>query len=331
LLTLTRNAQWDPATDPGRHQYADAFRFTLDDFEVDRTDQSIIAGRPASDTTVVLGPIGTDVVRALSQAPELVTQGPSPCVFWLAPDYRKITDVRVRQAIGYAFPYEAAVSATGQIDGVTYVPGRTLLPPGTPGRLLYNPLDVDAGSADPAKARALLKEAGYSPGEYTLSYPVLAGQPLLRDINRTLAAGLEAGGFKVESDPTTSPDVFNSRSDDPAAPYNLRSAGTCTDWPTGAASPLALLSPANASPGLSSRTFFDDPSVIAEISRIGQLPLAEQPAAWAALDKSVETELYPIIVKWYAAAAFLHGTRIGGINDDIEYGMPTWRDMYVMR
>jgi hypothetical protein len=27
--------------------------------------------------------------------------------------------------------------------------------------------------------------------------------------------------------------------------------------------------------------------------------------------------------------AMLHGSRIGGVNDDPEYGLPTWKDMYV--
>jgi peptide/nickel transport system substrate-binding protein len=330
LLTLSRNDLWDPDTDPGRHQYADAFRFVFDVPDIAATDRSIMADAPKGRTTAVYQPHADDVAAALSQTPELVTQGPTACVYWLAPDYRKIKEIEVRQAIGYAYPYEALVSAGGGVDGITFTPGHTLLPPGTPGRIEYNPLDIDPGETDPAKARALLAEAGYPPGEYTLTYPVWTGYAPERRQNRVLAEGLEAGGFRVDEDPIRSSDILRARMADPDAPYNLRRRNVCADWPTGGSSLLALLSTANSSEeGLSTYTFFDEPSVDAEIARIEQLPVAEQPAAWGALDQEVGEKYYPLVVEGYAPAAMLHGSRIGGMNNDSSTGMPTWEDMYV--
>jgi peptide/nickel transport system substrate-binding protein len=245
-------------------------------------------------------------------------------------DYRTVTDIRVRRAIGYAFPYRALNSASGNVDGITFAPGRALLPPGTPGRIAYNPLDIDPGETDPARARALLAEAGHPPGEYTLSYPVWT-HPLKRRENRAPAQGLEAGGFGVEPDPIRSYAILTNRTEDPSAPYNLRSGFVCADWPTGGSSALALLSTANSSSrrGLSTHSFFHEPSVDAEIARIEQLPVAEQPAAWAALDQEVAEKYYPLVVEGYAPAAMLHGSRIGGMNNDAAFGMPTWKNMYV--
>ncbi len=38
--------------------------------------------------------------------------------FW-APDYRKITDIKVRQALACAYPYAGRLAATGLIADVT--------------------------------------------------------------------------------------------------------------------------------------------------------------------------------------------------------------------
>ena len=55
-------------------------------------------------------------------------------------DNRKITDVRVRKALGYAFPYRQWAVLTGNVIGVNATPGTSLLPPGTSGRQSYSAL-----------------------------------------------------------------------------------------------------------------------------------------------------------------------------------------------
>ena len=51
----------------------------------------MFAQEPAYDTGVGLGRL---------------TAGDGSCTFLWDPDYRKIADVRVRRAIGYAYPYQ---------------------------------------------------------------------------------------------------------------------------------------------------------------------------------------------------------------------------------
>ena len=52
-LTLVRNEEWDPETDPGRHQYVDEFdfRFGVDD---QATLDALIADRGRAQTSVTI-------------------------------------------------------------------------------------------------------------------------------------------------------------------------------------------------------------------------------------------------------------------------------------
>jgi ABC-type oligopeptide transport system substrate-binding subunit len=52
-----------------------------------------------------------------------------------------------------------------------------VLPPGFPGRQDYTVLDSQPGHTDPDKARALLRQAGYEPGQKELSWPYNADDP----------------------------------------------------------------------------------------------------------------------------------------------------------
>jgi peptide/nickel transport system substrate-binding protein len=61
------------------------------------------------------------------------------------------------------------------------------------------------------------------------------------------------------------------------------------------------------------------------------LPFQDQPAAWGALDKTVMTDYYPVVVTRYQAAPVLHGSRIGGANVDNVGDMPTWKDIYIVQ
>jgi peptide/nickel transport system substrate-binding protein len=64
--------------------------------------------------------------------------------------------------------------------------------------------------------------------------------------------------------------------------------------------------------------------------RIALLPLAEQPAAWGALDEQIQTDYFPIVAAFYQSQAMLHGSRIGGMNNDSLSAAPTWKDLYVL-
>ncbi len=125
-------------------------------------DQQLLADSGDAQTTLTYDDVLNENYRKFDQSGRLVVGGFPLTSYW-GMDYRKITDLKVRQALAYAYPYKDAYLAAGDIEGVTAIPGDTLMPPGTAGRVEFNPIpDHEIGSTDPEAAKALLEEAGAS-------------------------------------------------------------------------------------------------------------------------------------------------------------------------
>jgi peptide/nickel transport system substrate-binding protein len=323
-LTLVRNPYWDPSTDPGRHDYPDGYAFDFTNSAA-QADATILGRSPRAQTSLsIINVQPADLARA--RALHRLSRGPRPCTHIAYPDNRKIRDIRVREAIGYAWPYRADAELSGNIFGVTALHGSSALPIGFPGRLDYD--IVPPGHTDPNKARALLRQAGYQPGQYRLRFPYNANDPDSVAYTDMLVSSLTAAGFKVTPFRTSSGDELGSVDGDPNAPINLRvGTGWCPDWLSG----NAMLTPVFQSGVESNSEFFSEPSVDKEIARISRLPLDQQPSEWGALDKTIMTKYYPIVVTDYPGTAQLHGPRIGGSEIENVTGQPTWKDLYVRR
>jgi peptide/nickel transport system substrate-binding protein len=331
-LTLVRNPQWDPSTDPGRHAYPDRYRFVATRSAA-QSDAIILGKSREGQTSLSLDNVDpADYARA--QALRQVAVGPRPCTHILYPDNRKITDIRVRKAIGYAYPYQAMARLSGEIPQVTQLYGSSELPPGFPGRRHYSV--VSSGHARPDKARALLDDAGYSPTEDALVFPYNANDAM--DVRQTdlLVKTFTTAGFAVKPVRTTSWEQVGKVMNDPNGPVNINyGAGWCPDWLSGNSqfAPVFASSsiPTSANPAGSNFEHFSEPSVDKAISRIGRLPLEQQPDAWGLLDQTIMTKYYPIVVTDYSRAAKPFGKRIGGFVNDGVNGEPTLKDIYVRR
>jgi peptide/nickel transport system substrate-binding protein len=322
-LTLVRNRHWDPNTDPGRHAYPKRYVFRFQT-PAERIDASVLGnptvGQTALSTQSVLP---ADYPRA--QRLNRLTLGPGPCTDKWFPDYRKITDIRVRKAIGYAYPYQAIDRALGAIPGVTALAGDSILPPGFPDRRNYTVLDIAPGHTDPKKAKSLLQQAGYAPGEYGLRFVYAANDPWSVRINNLRVQALQAAGFTVTPYRAANYDDLFKVEQDPDAPINIRSSGWCSDWKSGS----TLIPPLFQSNSAANVAYFTEPVIDTEIERISRLPIDQQPQAWAALDQTIMTQYYPVIITGYHGDAFPHGSRIKDMNNDNILGMPTWKDINV--
>ena len=192
-LTLVRNPEWDPATDPGRHQYVDEYDFLFSQ-RMGPVWPDLVADRPQTQTTLSYDDVPQKwIADARRTAGDRLLEAPTQCLFDAWPDYNKIDDLRVRQALGYAWPYRQNIELQGSIPGVTGLFASSIMPPGTAGRLDYSPLSTRPGETDPAKSRMLLAEAGHDPGEYRIDLAYLAGTP----VGRVVVPALERGGFHV--------------------------------------------------------------------------------------------------------------------------------------
>ena len=330
-LTLVRNPHWDPATDPGRTAYPDKY---VMDFQTPSTkiDQILLNDQGEGQTTMTLDDVLAENFRTFqTEHADRLVLGPQPCMTYWAPDYRKITNQKVREAIAWAYPYRDSALAAGLIDGVTSIDATNIMPPGVPERSEYNPLTGhEPGQTDTAKAKALLEDAGEV--GYELKFLFASDDPLLVDQKDVIVRSLKEAGFKPTPIATTVADLSTVRSD-PSADINVRSAGWCSDWPSGGSwFPPVLGSTNLQEEGLGSNyAVFSEKDVDDRIDEILLSPIDEQPKLWNELDQYIQKEYFPIVPIRYSGVAHAHGSKIDGHYIDAVFGMPTWKDIHVTK
>jgi peptide/nickel transport system substrate-binding protein len=332
-LTLVKNKYWDPKTDPVRHQYADGwdFKFGQDSTTLDNTiinDQG-----PAQTTATYDNLLAPDYATAVQKgAKDRIVTGTQPCTFMWYLDYRKIKELKVRQAIGWAYPYIDAWKTGGEIVGLTRVPGTTILPPGTAGRVDNGTSLVgqDGKTTDPAKSKALLAAAGYKPGQYEIRFLYAADDPVSKQVMEKTKSALEAGGFKATPVPTT----LEKRRDDTVdygVNINVRSTGWCSDWPSGSSwFPAQWQGSQVGQAGMPNPAQFKEKAADAKQNHIlNTLSGAAAANAWGQFDVWMEHTYYPAVNLGYGGVMFMHGSKVGGMFNDNVRGMPTLTQMYV--
>jgi peptide/nickel transport system substrate-binding protein len=328
-LILVKNPYWDPKTDPARTQYPDEYDFKLQT-QSEKIDQIMLADSGSGQTTLTYDDLlAPDFAQMKQKDPSRLTLGGSPCTYFWAPDNRKITSKLVREALSWAYPYKNVILASGLIPGVNAIPATNLMPPGLPGRTPYNVTGRQGFNSDPAKAKSLLKQAN-SLG-YEIKFLFRTDDPISVKTKDAVIKGLTAAGFKATPVPTTTANYTTAR-DNTSEDINVRSAGWCSDWPSGSTWLPTVLGSTDVDKSHSfgsNYAAFSNQAADNQMDAIQKMPLAQQAAAWNDLDKQIATKYFPLFTTYYAGIAQAHGSKIMGDNDDNTLGMPTWKDMWV--
>ncbi len=328
-LVLVKNPYWSSATDPARTQYPDGYDFKMQQ-QSEKIDQILLANSGSGQTTLTYDDLlAPDFQKMKTQDPSRLTLGGSPCTYYWAPDNRKITNKKVREALQLAYPYKNVILASGLIPGVNAIPATNLMPPGLPGRTAYNVTGHKAFQTDPAKAKALLKSANAT--GYEIRFLFRTDDPINVKVKDAVVKALTEAGFKATPVPTTTANYVAAR-DNTTENINVRSAGWCSDWPSGSTWLPTLFGSTNPNKTHSfgtNYTAFSNKSVDAQMNAIQQLPLDKQAAAWNSLDKTIAQKYFPLFTTYYTGIAQAHGSKIMGDNDDNTLGMPTWKDIWV--
>jgi len=330
-LTLVKNPYWDPATDPARTQYPDEYDIKSQ-VPQEKTDQILLADTGTGQTTLTYDDLlAPDFQKMKTQSPDRLTLGGQPCTYYWAPDNRKVTNKKVRQALQFAFPYKDYILARQFIPGVTAIPASQLVPPGVPGRSSFNVSGHQAFATDPAKAKSLLKSANAL--GYEVKFLFSTDDPTSVKGKDAIVRSLTESGFKATPVPTT---VANAAADraNPKEGINVRSAGWCSDWPSGATWLPPLYGSTNPDKTNSlgnNLAAFSNKSVDSKMTAVQSLPLAQQGAAWNNLDKEITQKYFPLFPLFYGGIAQAHGSRIQGDFDDNTLGMPTWKNIWISK
>lgn len=324
-MTLVRNDEWDPETDPARHQYPEKYVFDMQIGDTGQIENLILGDQGNAQTTISMDNITQANMAKAKQSDQLVT-GASACGFLLNPDYRKIKDIKIRKAIGLAYPYKDVWLAQGQIIGTTRAPATMISAPSVPGRNdpPYDILDNDGEKTDPQAAKKLLKEAGAL--GYELKWVYTGDDPTLVDSKDAMVRAFEEAGFTTSPVKAADDQEASKMAQNPNTPVNLISSSWCSDWPSGAVWIPPILS--KDFPG-SNYSRFTEPEVEKRIDEVGSMPVEKQGEAWAKLEKDVMEKYYPVIPTGYSGAARLHGSRIKGMHINEVFGNPTWKTMSV--
>lgn len=322
-LTLEKNPEWDPASDPARHQYPDEWVFKFDQ-DQEKTDQLLMSDSADAQTSVSNG-LGATNVAALREAlGDNFIQQTGQCVSYRTPDYTKITDINIRKAIAWGYDFENITLAGGNIPGVTRIPASTIMPPGMSGRKEYFP-DGEQFTYNPEKAKELLAEAGEE--GYKLTFVYDDSDTEAKAAAEQEKKGYENAGFTVEMIPYQ--DDAYALWDDKDSPINqklnLRAVNWCSDWPSAS----TMLPPLIQGGQPYNTAYFAETEVDDRIKEIATLPLEDQAGAWGDLDEMIGTEYFPIIPTAYRNDLFGAGSKIGGFSGDAAMSAIYYKDLYV--
>jgi peptide/nickel transport system substrate-binding protein len=321
-LTLVKNEQWDPATDPLRHQYPDTIRLVFINNNVQLNERVLAAqGSDAAALTWTLVPPEV-LPRVLGDSAAMgrVIKGFTQYTRYLAINMQRVTDLKVRQALNYAIDRENYLKVYSPVGAD---PSTTILSPTTAGYVKYNAYD-GGPNGNPAKAKELL---GGKTVPLVFAY---VNSPRYQKIAAFIQSNLQQAGFQVTLQAVENDQYYSNvgRKDNP---FDFYMWGWGSDWPSGSTVIPPLFDGRTIAPsGNQNASFMNEPDVNAKIDSISVVSnLAEAGKEWAALDRYIMEKYAPIVPLTYEKWFSLTGPRVGGVFLSTAYGAPAITDVYV--
>jgi peptide/nickel transport system substrate-binding protein len=321
-LVLIKNEQWDPATDPLRHQYPDTIQFDFGASQI-QINERLIASQGPDAAAVTWMLVSAEVLPKVlgdSAVMRRVLRGPTQYTRYLAINMQRVPDLAVRQALNYAIDRANFLKVYAPVGARA---GTTILSPNTLGYELYNAYDAGP-NGDTAKARQLL---GGKRVPLVYAYP---NSPRQQKIAAFLQTNFNAAGFDVTIQPVDFDQIFTTtaRKDNP---FDLYMQGWGSDWPSGVTIIPPLFDGRTITPaGNQNNSFLNAPEINAKIDSISVITdLAEAGRRWAALDKEIMTKHAPIVPLTYEEAFFLTGDGVGGAFLSGAYGTTALTNLFV--
>jgi peptide/nickel transport system substrate-binding protein len=326
-VVLDRNPNWDPATDPLRRAWVDRIqvKFGLPVPEIQRAIH-----RDQADVSLT-SHLSTAQVATLKADPERsrrLSVEPSGCLLFLVlgthPRAGAIADVRVRQAVNYAIDkaaYRDAVAGRYQPTGEL---ASTILGSGTRGYQRYDLYPTPGGRGDPARAKALLAEAGY-PNGLTLSYATDSGGTFAAP-TKAIKNSLAKAGIRLKVNTYEGLALWDESLRLPAKrlEHQLGHSIWCPDYPGDSARSWIVNQYDSRLPLGVSSNFSEYHN--REVNRLIDRALAEpdqdrRAALWAETDRRIMRDA-PLVPLVWEKQAFLWSSRVRGWVYDPWTSMP---------
>ena len=228
-LTLVRNSNWDPASDPNRPALPDSFVETFG-IDLPTISQRLIADQGADKNAVTLENSGAlqnaDLPKIKDPSVNArFTNGATPCVDYEVLNVQKIKDVNVRKAIAMAINRQAIATVYGGaifgsvIDTIVSPSIQSTVPNFAPPNLGLKP------TGDPAAAKAMLN--GQS---VTIHYGVANTSVKQKTVATQIQNDLKTADINVVIDQIPQSSYYKTLRS--SSPPDMARAGWCWDWPT---------------------------------------------------------------------------------------------------
>ncbi|GGF36084.1 ABC transporter [Marmoricola endophyticus] len=225
--TMVRNDQYDPSTDSTeiRKALPDEIVFDIGKSQETIADQLIADG--GNDKFAVTGERVPSAyfARLTGAVADRAVNVQSPFVDYVLPNFKKMTNPKVREALAMAANTKGWIDAGG--GSRAYAEAKSIVNPSVTG-YQANPAFTAPASGDPAAAKKLLQEAGV-----TTPYPITFTYPKTDTADKQ-AAALQAtwdkAGFKVSLDPQG--DTYYDVIQKPSNGADVIWGGWGADWPS---------------------------------------------------------------------------------------------------
>jgi len=328
-LKLSKNPNWDPNSDPVRHQYVDAwdFKFAQDTIKAQR---QVLASSGPDANALNYSNLDSTLLSEVKDQSQLV-KGPSPCTITYPMDTRKIP-LEVRKLIAKAYPYDSWRKVAG-LNPATDPPASTILPPAVPGFVKYELPGLNGtgkGAEDDAVAAEIKSELGkLGKANFELSWYFSIDDPISTQSSQLRQQVFEKAGFKVKTIgvPKAKLRTYVGNQD---APVNIGKTptGWCSDWPSGT-SWFPVLFRSDAIALGNSIGQLQDKALDAKIDAVSAKTPDEQLKEWTNVDKDILENYLPALPLYYSNTEAPMGKNIGHAINDPTQGLPEFTSIYL--
>ena len=323
-MVLVKNTNWDPKTDPIRHQYVDQFNFTFNQ-QFETSTKALLADSGADQTGISFNnQVDAGNLSSVLKDPKLKSRtvsGYQPYVgqMNINNSHAAMKDKTVREAIAYALPITPFLRAFGGTDAME-VAGGTISPTVSGYNAAFDPFGKKKKPAgDPEKAKALLKKAGKLGMKLTFGY---TNTPEGQQYSTAMAAGLKKAGFNVQRQEIPAETYYDqvSKLDNN---YDIFHTAWGADWPSASTVAPPLYDGRGIADGAQNYSQVNDPKVNADIDAANKITdPVKAAAAWEKIDEYLVKDLVAFVPTAYYKQTQIAGSKVGGlVYDDVIGGV----------
>ncbi len=308
-LVLVRNTFWDKKTDKVRGAFPEKIVVT-EGLDPTTIDQRLLADSAQDQTAVdfdtTLAPESIPQAMSNPSARARTVTGFDGFSRYLAINTKKVTNLKVRQAIEYAVNKETYRTARGGASAGAYLSSNIV--PTTPGFKKFN-LYPAPPQGDPAKAKQLLQSAGVTNLKLNLA-TTNVGKGITSAV--AVQAALKLAGITVNIQQLDAATYYTQIGVTAKEP-DLVFAGWGPDWPSASTVLPPLFDGRQIKPqGNQNFAQLNDPKLNAEMDRISAITdTAKQAVEWGNLDEAIMKQA-PVVPLIAGKAIIMHGSKVNG-------------------